>query len=66
MQNNNKFSILKKLKIKTIGVTGNDGRDMSNICDILIKAPASMPDRIQELHIAIGQIICGIVEETLC
>ena len=45
---------------------GNGGKDMSNICDILIKAPASMPDRIQELHIAIGQIICDIVEDTLC
>jgi D-sedoheptulose 7-phosphate isomerase len=60
------INVAKKLKIKTIGVTGKDGGDMSNICDIVIKAPASMPDRIQELHIAIGQIICGIVEETLC
>ena len=32
----------------------------------LIKVPASMPDRIQEMHIAIGQIICDIVEENLC
>tara|TARA_B100000965_G_scaffold161124_1_gene134245 strand:- start:86 stop:655 length:570 start_codon:yes stop_codon:yes gene_type:complete len=56
----------KKLNIKTIGVTGNNGGDMSNICDILIKVPASMPDRIQEMHIAIGQIVCDIVEETLC
>ena len=56
----------KKLNIKTIGITGSDGGDMTNICDILIKVPASMPDRIQEMHIAIGQIICDIVEETLC
>ena len=56
----------KKLKIKTIGVTGSDGGDLSNICDILIKVPASMTDRIQEMHIAVGQIICDIVEETIC
>ena len=56
----------KKLNIKTIGITGSDGGDMTNICDILIKVPALMPDRIQEMHIAIGQIICDIVEETLC
>ena len=60
------INVAKKLKIKIIGLTGIDGNDMSNICDILIKAPASKPDRIQELHIAVGQIICGIVEETLC
>ena len=56
----------KKLNIRTIGITGSDGGDMSNICDILVKVPASMPDRIQEMHIVIGQIICDIVEETLC
>ena len=31
---------------------------MEGICDILIKVPASRPDRIQEMHIAVGQIIC--------
>ena len=56
----------KRHKIKTIGITGSDGGNMIGICDVLIKAPANMPDRIQEMHIAIGQIICGIVEETLC
>lgn len=49
-------------KIKTIGLTGSSGGKLLNLCDILIKVPAERPDRIQEMHIAVGQIICEIVE----
>ena len=52
----------KKKNIKIIGVTGGHGADMNNICDVLIKVPADRPDRIQEMHIAVGQIICEIIE----
>ncbi len=55
----------KKKKITTIGLTGNNGGKMNEISDILIKVPADRPDRIQEMHIAVGQIICEIIEETL-
>ena len=51
------------MKVKTIGITGETGGELSNICDITIKVPATRPDRIQEMHIAIGQIICEIVEK---
>ena len=56
----------KNLGIKTVGVTGEDKSDMDNLCDIIIKVPAKRPDRIQEMHIAIGQIICELVENELC
>ena len=55
----------KKKNIKIIGITGSDGNDMEGICDILIKVPASRPDRIQEMHIAVGQIICEIIENQI-
>ena len=56
----------KKNKMKVIGVTGDDGGEMNDICDILIKVPAESPDRIQEMHIAVGQIICELIENKLC
>ena len=56
----------KNLKIKTIGVTGSDDSGFKDLCDIIISAPASRPDRIQEMHIAIGHIICEILESELC
>ena len=65
----NILTALKKAKIlgiKTIGVTGADGYEMNGLCDELINVPTSRPDRAQEMHIAIGQIICEAIEEELC
>jgi D-sedoheptulose 7-phosphate isomerase len=55
------------MKIKTIGVTGNNNNDeIIDLCDVIIKAPGKRSDRIQEMHIAIGHVICEIVEKQLC
>tara|TARA_B110000444_G_scaffold254794_1_gene287903 strand:- start:743 stop:1300 length:558 start_codon:yes stop_codon:yes gene_type:complete len=56
----------KNIGIKVIGITGENSNEMNNICDVLIRVPATRPDRIQEMHIAVGQIICEIVENNLC
>ena len=53
----------QSLNLNVIGFTGSDGGKMNNSCNILIKVPAKRPDRIQEMHIAIGQIICEIIED---
>ena len=58
----NAIKMAKNMGIKVIGVTGRDSSQFEKLCDINIKAPADTPDRIQEMHIAIGQIICDIVE----
>lgn len=50
----------------TIGLTGKNNGKIENICDCIIRVPATSPDRIQEMHIAIGHIICEIIEDTLC
>ena len=60
------LNMAKKMKIQTIGVTGSDSSGFKDFCDVLINTPASRPDRIQEMHIAIGQIICEILESELC
>ena len=56
----------KNLNIRTIGVTGADHSGFKDLCDTIISVPASRPDRIQEMHIAIGHIICEILETELC
>ena len=61
----NAIRIAKKLNIKTIGITGRDGGKITSLCDIVINTPAKRPDRIQEMHIAVGQIICEIIENRL-
>jgi len=54
-----------KLKMITIGFTGESGGKMKNLCKYLIKVPSRDTPRIQESHILIGHIICEIVEKKL-
>ena len=60
------LKIAKSLKIKTIGITGSNGIGFKGLCDITISVPALRPDRIQEMHIAVGHIICETLESELC
>ena len=60
------LKVAKLLNIMTIGITGSDGSSFKNLCDITISVPTSRADRIQEMHIAIGNIICEILESELC
>ena len=48
-----------------VGLTGDDGGDVCREADICIKVPSRSTPRIQESHIAIGHIICQLVEETM-
>jgi len=61
----NAIKVAKGLEIKTIGVTGQDGGELNNLCDKIIKVPSISADRIQEMHIAIGHIICEQIENNL-
>ena len=54
----------KKLKIKTIGLTGKNGGDLAKIADLSIVIPSLVTARIQESHILIIHIICELVEES--
>jgi D-sedoheptulose 7-phosphate isomerase len=60
------FAAARELDIRTIGLTGADGRSFPDLCDVCICVPAGRTNRIQEMHIAVGHILCGFVEEALC
>lgn len=55
----------KKNNITSIGLTGQSGGKMDNLCNICIKIPSDNTARIQESHILIGHIICLLVEQEL-
>ena len=55
----------KEMGCFTVGLTGNDGGKMKNHCELLVNVPVSETPRIQEAHILIGHIFCGLVEEEL-
>ncbi len=55
----------RKAGMKVIGLSGRNGGKLKSLADICICVPADGTDRIQEMHIAIGHIICDLVERKL-
>ena len=52
--------------IATIALTGAGGGQLAPLADLAIRVPAARSNAVQELHIAVGHILCGIVEDALC
>lgn len=48
-----------------IGLTGNKGGPMRDLCDFLLEVPSSDTPKIQEGHLVLGHIICGLVENAM-
>ncbi len=59
---NNAFRMARSKGMKTIGFLGKDGGTSKDLCDVAIIVPSNDTQRIQEGHITIGHIICGLVE----
>lgn len=55
------LSRCRELGIISVGLAGNGGK-IQTLCDYLIAVPSDSTPRIQEAHITIGHIICGLVE----
>ena len=53
------------LGVVTIGLTGNRGGAMVELCDHVFEVPSSDTPKIQEVHALIGHILCGVVENEL-
>jgi D-sedoheptulose 7-phosphate isomerase len=60
------FEVARAMGITTIGLTGAGGGKMAELSDILIAVPHKQTNHIQEAHIAIGHMICAMVEDNLC
>jgi D-sedoheptulose 7-phosphate isomerase len=55
----------RSLGIRTIGLLGGDGGLLKKECDISIVVGSAETPRIQEAHIMIGHILCGLIEKEL-
>jgi D-sedoheptulose 7-phosphate isomerase len=55
----------KKMGIKTVALTGADGGDLAHCADVSLVVESSVTARVQEAHIAIGHILCELVENAL-
>ena len=57
--------VAKKKGAATIGLTGASGGKLAAVVDICIKVNSDKTWRIQEGHITIGHILCGLIEDSL-
>lgn len=55
----------KSIGITTVAMTGEKGGKMKEQADFAINVPSDTTNHIQEMHIAVGHIICGIIEKEL-
>lgn len=49
-----------------VGLTGETGGKLAGKVDLLLNVPSQNAQHIQESHITIGHIICGIIERICC
>ena len=46
----------------SLGLTGNIGGKMADKCDLLINVPEKRTPLIQEIHITVGHLLCGLTD----
>lgn len=59
------FEEAHKQGLVCIGLTGNRGGPMRDLCDHLLEVPSDDTPKIQEGHLVLGHILCGLVERAL-
>ena len=52
----------RAMRIVTAALTGKGGGDLPNLADHLLIVPSDTTARIQEMHITVGQMLCGAIE----
>ncbi|HTT47913.1 MAG TPA: SIS domain-containing protein [Pseudolabrys sp.] len=52
----------KAMRLVTAALGGKGGGDMTGLADHLLVVPSETIARIQEMHIALGQMLCGALE----
>jgi len=56
------IEVAKEMGIETIALTGNDGGDLAKVANYSLIVPSSNTPCIQEVHMAVGHILCEMVE----
>jgi D-sedoheptulose 7-phosphate isomerase len=55
----------KRLGLFSIGLSGENGGKLKGLVDLCVLVPSKTVARIQEAHIAVIQIWCGLIEDAL-
>ena len=61
----NACKVARAFGIGTIGMTGEHGGKLMEICDITIRVPACETFRVQEYHLPVYHALCAMIEKEL-
>lgn len=59
------LAMAKEKGLKLTGFGGKSGGGMVGLCDPLLLVPSDITSRIQEMHITLGHMLCGALEQEL-
>ena len=59
------FEQARTRNLRTLALTGAGGGTLAPLADVTVRVPSEETSHIQELHIAIGQLIAFLVEDVL-
>lgn len=61
----NALMVARAKGLKTIGMTGQTGGKMKDLCDVLINVPETKTAYVQELHLPVYHALCRMVEKQI-
>lgn len=56
------IEVAKEMRIETVALTGNDGGDLAKVANYSLIVPSNSTPCIQEVHMAVGHILCEMAE----
>ena len=59
------FEEARSREMICVGFAGNRGGPMRDLCDFLLEVPSAVTPKIQEGHLVLGHILCGLVENAI-
>ena len=60
------IGLAKEKGALTVGLSGQQGGKLKEMADLCLCVPSSNTPRIQECHITVGHVLCGLVEREVC
>ena len=55
----------QELGVKVVSFTGKDGGELKKLSDFNLNVESDSTQRIQEMHIFMGHILCDLIERKL-
>lgn len=60
------FHVAKEMQVHTVAFTGQGGGKLAQMAGLSIRVPSAQTNEIQEMHIVVGHMLCGFIEEAVC